>query len=112
MASRFGPARPRAIGWKGAGGWVTVSQERQENRSRTVWMTFHRIGSTSSVSVTSSPSLDSLPPQQGQAAGPGRTTRSRGRWAGRGARPRWARGGGLGGGGGTPLLGGLSPLGG
>ena len=26
---------------EGAGGWVMVSQERQENRSRTVWMTFH-----------------------------------------------------------------------
>ncbi len=35
-ASRFGPARPRAMGWNGAGGWVTVSQERHENRSRTV----------------------------------------------------------------------------
>src|SRR3954467_5781723 len=84
------------MGWKGAGGWVTVSQERQENRSRTVWMTFHLIGSTSSVSVMSSPSLDSLPPQQGQAAGGGSTTRSRGRWAGRGARTGWPGGGLLG----------------
>ena len=41
----------------------------------------------------SSPSLDSLPPQQGQAVGDGRTTRSRGRWAGRGARTGWPRGG-------------------
>ena len=56
-------------------------------------MTFHLIGSTSSVSVVSSPSLDSLPPQQGQAVGDGRTTRSRGRWAGRGARTGWPRGG-------------------
>jgi hypothetical protein len=29
MASRFGPARPRAIGWNGAGGWVIASQDRQ-----------------------------------------------------------------------------------
>src|SRR6188472_1584600 len=56
-------------------------------------MTFHLIGSISSVSVVSSPSLDSLPPQQGQAVGDGRTTRSRGRWAGRGARTGWPRGG-------------------
>ena len=35
------PARPRAIGWNGAGGWVMVSQARQENFSRTVWITFH-----------------------------------------------------------------------
>src|SRR5215203_4659478 len=93
MASRFGPARPRATGWKGAGGWVTVSQERHENRSRAVWITFHLMGSTSSVSVMSSPSLDSLPPQHGHAVGPGMTTRSRGRWAGRGARTGWPRGG-------------------
>src|SRR3954469_19484302 len=112
MASRFGPARPRAMGWKGAGGWLTVSQARHENRSRTVWITFHLIGSTSSVSVMSSPSLDSLPPQQGQAVGDGRTTRSRGRWAGRGARTGWAPGGVLGGGGGPFLFGGLFPFGG
>src|SRR3954454_1171245 len=54
-ASRFDPARPRAMGWKGAGGWVTVSQLRHENRSRTVWMTFHLIGSTSSAPGVSSP---------------------------------------------------------
>jgi hypothetical protein len=81
------------MGWNGAGGWVMVSQVRQENRSRTVWMTFHLIGSISKVSVMSSPSLDSLPPQQGQAVGAGRTTRSRGRWAGRGARTGWPRAG-------------------
>ena len=49
-------------------------------------MTFHCRGITSSVSVTSSPSLRKIPPQHGQAAGPGRTTRSRGRCAGNGAR--------------------------
>ena len=81
------------MGWNGAGGWVMVSQARHENRSRTVWMTFHLIGSASKVSVMSSPSLDSLPLQQGHAVGLGRTTRSRGRWAGRGARTGWPRGG-------------------
>ncbi len=91
MASRFGPARPRAIGWNGAGGWVIASQERQENRSRTVWITFHCRGTTSSVSVMSSPSLASRPPQQGQAAGAGMTTRSRGRCCGKGARAGWRR---------------------
>ena len=42
-------------------------------------MTFHRRGTTSSVSVTSSPSFDSfVEPQDGQHAGAGMTTRSRG----------------------------------
>ena len=79
IASRFGLARPRAIGWNGAGGWVTVSQARQVNFSRTVWITFQRRGITSRVSVMLSPSLASLPPQHGQAVGPGITTRSRGK---------------------------------
>ena len=61
MASRFGPAKPRGVTWKGAGGWLIVSQARQENFSRTVWITFQRRGTTSRVSVTSSPSFDSLP---------------------------------------------------
>jgi hypothetical protein len=39
VASRAGPARPRAIGRTGAGGWEIVSQDRQENFSRTVWIT-------------------------------------------------------------------------
>ena len=44
-------------------------------------------GITSSVSVMSSPSLDSrAPPQQGQAVGPGTITRSRGRCSGNGLR--------------------------
>ena len=46
---------------------------------------------TPSVSVTSSPSLASLPPQHGQAAGAGITTRSRGRCAGKGARTGFLR---------------------
>lgn len=73
--------------WNGAGGWLIVSQARQENRSRTVWITFHWRGITSSVSVIVSPSLHSLSePQHGQLAGAGTTTRSRGRWSGKGWR--------------------------
>ncbi len=75
----MGPAQSRAIGWKGAGGWVIASQDRQLHFSRTVWITFHCRGTTSRVSVMLSPSLVRLPPQHGQAAGPGTTTRSRGR---------------------------------
>ena len=45
------------------------SQSRQENFSRTCWITFHCRGTTSRVSVTSSPSLDRrVPPQQAHAA--------------------------------------------
>src|SRR5512134_3148296 len=51
------------MGWNGAGGWAIFSHDRQVNFSRTVWITFHCRGITSSVSVTSSPSLTSLPPQ-------------------------------------------------
>ena len=91
MASSSGPALPRAIGWNGAGGWVMLSQVRQENFSRTVWTIFHWRGITSNVSVIVSPSLTSLPLQQGQAVGPGMTTRSRGRWAGSGPRTGFAR---------------------
>jgi hypothetical protein len=65
---------------------VIASQLRQLYFSRTVWITFQRRGTTSSVSVTLSPSFDSLPPQQGQADGLGSTTRSRGRCAGSGPR--------------------------
>ena len=50
-----------------------------------------RRGTTSRVSVMSSPSLASLPPQHGQAAGAGTTTRSRGRCAGNGARAGFLR---------------------
>jgi hypothetical protein len=39
---------------------VIISHSRQEKRSRIVWITFHCRGTTSSVSVTSSPSFDSL----------------------------------------------------
>ena len=53
--------------WNGAGGWLIFSQSRQVNFSRTVWITFHWRGITSSVSVMSSPSLASrVEPQQPQ----------------------------------------------
>ena len=90
-ASRFGPARPRAMGWNGAGGCVMVSQARQESFSRTVWITLNVRGTHSRVSVTLSPSLASLPPQHGHWDGLGRTTRSRGRCAGSGPRTGLAR---------------------
>jgi hypothetical protein len=45
-ASSLGPARPRAIGREGAGGWVIASQETN--------LLDHR-GTSSSVSITSSP---------------------------------------------------------
>jgi hypothetical protein len=45
------------------------SKARHENFSRTVWITFHWRGITSSVSVTSSPSFDTFfDPQQLQVA--------------------------------------------
>ena len=68
------------MGWNGAGGWLMRSQSRQLNFSRTVWITFHCRGMTSSVSVTSSPILTSRDePQAAQSQGAGSTTRSRGR---------------------------------
>ena len=76
-ASRNGPARPRAIGCEGAGVCAIASQERQENFSRTCWITFQRAGTCSSVSVTSSPILRSAPLPRGHAAGAG--------WVSRGA---------------------------
>jgi hypothetical protein len=67
-----GPAKPRAIAWNGAGGCVIVSHDRQLNFSRTCSVTNHCRGTTSSVSVTSSPILQSLvPPQHGQHVGTG-----------------------------------------
>ena len=57
IASKLGPAQPRGVGWNGAGGWEMRSQSRQVNFSLTVWITFQLRGTTSSVSVTSSPSL-------------------------------------------------------
>src|SRR5205085_6828060 len=87
IARRLGPAQPLAITWKGAGAWLIFSQSRQLNFSRTCWITFQDLGMTSSVSVMSSPSLDSRdPPQQLQATGPGTITRSRGKCSGNGLR--------------------------
>ena len=87
MANRLGPAQPRGVGWNGAGGWLIFSQSRQVNFSRTVWITFHWRGITSSVSVTSSPIFESFcEPQHSQALGAGTTTRSRGRCSGNGLR--------------------------
>ena len=53
-----------------------------------VWITFHCRGTTSSVSVTSSPSLGSRVPSRSRRrpSAPERTTRSRGRCAGNGLR--------------------------
>src|SRR6516225_6826380 len=62
IANRLAPARARDMTWNGAGGWVIFSHDRHVNFSRTVWITFHCRGTTSRVSVTSSPSLTSLPP--------------------------------------------------
>jgi hypothetical protein len=61
------------------------------NFPRTVCTTFHCRGTTSNVSVMSSPSLASLPPQHGQTVGAGITTRSRGRCSGKGARTGFVR---------------------
>jgi transposase len=61
-ATRFALARLRLIGWNGAGGWVFVSRDRQENFSRTCWMTNQRAGTRSNVAVTSSPNLLGTPP--------------------------------------------------
>ena len=84
VASRFGPAQPRGVAWNGAGGCEIRSQSRHVNFSRTVWITFQRRGITSSVSVTSSPTFDSLSdPQHAQDVSPSTTTRSRGRCSGK-----------------------------
>ena len=91
-ARRFGPARPRGIGWKGAGFCAMVSQSRQEKRSRTCWITTQRAGIRSRVSVTSSPrGRRRAPPQQAQVVGLGWRMRSRGRCSGKSLRAglRW-----------------------
>ena len=76
---------------------VMLSQARQEKRSRTVWITVQLRGTTSSVSVTSSPIFDRrVSPQHGQALGPGTTTRTRGRWAGKSWREGFRRSAGAG----------------
>ena len=83
--ARARPAARRRV--EGAGGWVIRSQSRQVNFSRTVWTTFHWRGTTSSVSVTSSPSFAIRPePQQQPQVAALRSPRSRGRCSGNGLR--------------------------
>jgi hypothetical protein len=65
------------------------SDRLQLHFSWTVWITFHRRGTTSMDSVTLSPIMASLPPQQGHAAEPGTTTRRRG--SGRRTGCRWGK---------------------
>src|SRR5262249_35565706 len=92
MASRLGPANPRDSTWNGAGACEMRSQARHGNFSRTYCTTFHCRGTTSSVSVTSSPSLASLvEPQHAQAIGPGTMILSRGKCAGNGLREGFLR---------------------
>ena len=87
LASRFGPAKPRGIGWDGAGVSVTASQSRHVIFSRTCSTTFQRRGSHSSVRDTVSPSLRRRsPPHLVQAQGAGYTTRSTGKVSGRAGR--------------------------
>jgi hypothetical protein len=71
MGEQPRPGAPARDWCDGAGGWVIFSQDRHENFSRTCWITFHWRGTSSSVSVTSSPSLCRTPPQHGQELGPG-----------------------------------------
>ena len=72
IASRLGPAKPRAIAWNGAGGCVI------ELAGPATELLSHMLGHeplpgmTSSVSVTSSPILESLlPPQHRHDVGAG-----------------------------------------
>jgi hypothetical protein len=66
---------------------VIAPHRRQENLSRTVWITFHWRGTTSSVSVTSSPSFESfVDPQQRQLCGAATTIRSSSKCSGKGFR--------------------------
>lgn len=66
-SQKFGPAHPRGVEWKGAGGLLIFSQARHVNFSRMVWINVHCWGMTSSVSVMSSPILTMRSePQQDQ----------------------------------------------
>src|SRR5215213_8834687 len=72
MARRLGPAKPRGNTRNGAGACEIPSHDRHVNFSRTYCSTFHCRGTTSSVSLTSSPSLVSrVDPQHVHAVGPG-----------------------------------------
>lgn len=71
---------------------MIFSHCRQVNFSRTVWITFHCRGMTSSVSLTSSPIFTiRAEPQQEQTVGASITTRSRSRCSGNGLRARRRR---------------------
>lgn len=73
MGQQLGPCTPTRNRMRGGRrGWVIASQARQTSFSRTCWITFHWRGTSSSVSVTSSPILrNRLSPQHGQVAGTG-----------------------------------------
>ena len=77
--------------WNGAGGCVIFSHDRQVNFSRTVWITFHCRGTTSSVSVIVLAELGELAAAARAGGRAGITTRSRGRCAGNGARTGFLR---------------------
>ena len=57
---------PRAIALTGARVWTFFSQDRQEYLGRTVRMSRHCTGATSSISSLSSPKAHKAPPQAGQ----------------------------------------------
>jgi hypothetical protein len=65
-----GPAAGDRV--RGCRGWLIASQLRHVNFSRTCSTTFHRRGTHSSVSVTSSPSFLTEPPHSGRHKAPDR----------------------------------------
>lgn len=71
-ARRFASARPRLIGWTGAGGRVIVSHDRQENFSRTCWMTNQRGGTRSASRRRPRRACSTRPRNTGTMTGPGR----------------------------------------
>jgi hypothetical protein len=79
------------MGCEGAGACAMASHRRQENFSRTCWITFHCAGTASSVSLMFSPSFLKVPPQLGQVDGAACTMRSRGRCWGSGRRAGLSR---------------------
>ena len=91
MGQQARPARPRAIGMRRRRrlGDRLAAPAARTSRARAGSPSTAR-GTSSSVSVTSSPSLCSAPPQHGQADGAGWTTRSRGRCSGSGRARRLA----------------------
>src|SRR5918995_4529360 len=91
-ARRLGPGRPRSIGNDGGGAWVMVSHCRQLILGRTWTTTLKCEGTYSSTSRSSAPTrVSAVLPHVGQAHAGSYTTRSRGRCAGNGCRPRVRR---------------------